>query len=241
MNRSLEAVKSVIPWRARVALRKVHGATVFRRAMQALMADPLAAARDPGRLLPDLIYGWGNESWSGQVAYISACMQAVAAAKLPVLECGSGLTTIVLGAICQRTGNTLWSLEHMPEWADRVSRLTDRHGIAAAHVVPAPLRSYGDYDWYAPSLHALPPTFGVVICDGPPASTRGGRYGLSAMRERLAEGCLILLDDAERAGERSVAQRWQGELPATPRMLASDKPYIELIVGAAIAQQPNPL
>lgn len=209
--------------------------------MRALMADPLAAARDPERLLPDLIYGWGNESWSGQVAYISACMKAVAAAKLPVLECGSGLTTIVLGAICQQTGNTLWSLEHMPEWADRVSSLTRRHGIGAAHVVPAPIQSYGEYDWYAPSLQALPPMFGVVICDGPPASTRGGRYGLSAMRDRLSAGCLILLDDAERAGERGVAQRWQSEMPATPRLLTGEKPYIELIVGAAITQRQHAL
>ena len=52
----------------------------------------------------------------------------------------------------------------------------------------------------------------LVICDGPPSSTRGGRFGLvPVLRENLAPGFRILLDDARRPGEREVLRRWASE------------------------------
>ena len=73
--------------------------------------------------------------------------------------------------------------------------------------------------------------FALVVCDGPPADTVGGRYGLvPIMRDRLAPGCAILLDDAEREHERAIARRWQLELGATHQFVADDKPFIRLIV-----------
>ena len=41
--------------------------------------------------------------------------------KGPMLECGSGVTTILMGILCGRRNVEVWSLEHFGEWRDRVS------------------------------------------------------------------------------------------------------------------------
>jgi hypothetical protein len=58
----------------------------------------------------------------------------------------------------------------------------------------------------------MPPAFQLVICDGPPGETPGGRYGLwPVLGQRLAPGAVILLDDADRPGEEEVLRRWSTE------------------------------
>jgi hypothetical protein len=79
----------------------------------------------------------------------------------------------------------------------------------------------------------------MVICDGPPGGTKGGRYGLiPIMSERLATGCTILLDDVVRESERAIANRWQAETGATSETLGAKKPYIKLSVTDRRLQRP---
>jgi hypothetical protein len=45
------------------------------------------------------------------------------------------------------------------------------------------------------------------VCDGPKGTTRGGRYGLApVMKDRLAPGCIVLLDDTSREAERAIIE-----------------------------------
>lgn len=91
------------------------------------------------------------------------------------------------------------------------------------------LASYGDYTWYVPPLEQMPSGFGLVICDGPPGDTLGGRYGmLPVMKTRLARHCVILLDDVQRPAEREVAERWARELGTTYRSVGMEKPFAVL-------------
>jgi len=93
------------------------------------------------------------------------------------------------------------------------------------------LRDYGDFDWYDVDPLELP-TFSLVICDGPQGSTRGGRLGLlPVLRERLAPGCSILLDDAARPSEREVLRRWKLQAPLRYDLRGEEKPFaaIELL------------
>jgi hypothetical protein len=83
--------------------------------------------------------------------------------------------------------------------------------------VDAPLIDHGDYEWYATSPE-LPGGFAVVICDGPPGSTKGGRYGLIPVAEGLLRpDVVVLLDDADRPGEQEMLRRWQSESSYTWR------------------------
>jgi len=92
---------------ARDQVRDAHQKAVFGRAMRMFLRDPTAAADDFG-VLSSLVYGWGNKAWSGAPEYLHSCIRHVLFAKAPVLECGSGLTTILIGAVAQRMGTRFW-------------------------------------------------------------------------------------------------------------------------------------
>ena len=65
----------------------------------------------------------------------------------------------------------------------------------------------------------MPRTFRLVICDGPPSDTHGGRYGvLPLLQARMAPAAIILLDDVDRAGEREVLARWRDEAALETRI-----------------------
>lgn len=203
---------------------------VFWRAMRRFLGAVAGAreAADP-QLLHDLVRGWGN-SWSAQHEFLEYTLCEARATGGPILECGSGLSTLLIGAVAQARGLRVWSLEHEPRWAGRVRLYLDKYRIHAVTVCLSPIRSYGDFDWYElPAREPLPDDFSLVICDGPPGETRGGRHGLvPVMLDRLRNDCTILLDDAAREQERAVALRWGELLGAEPELLGMEKPFYRL-------------
>jgi len=207
--------RTVLPKPLRQLLCVQNRQFVFRRAMDQLLRDP-RCLNDDDDVLTALSYGWGNTFWSASDEYVLACALHAWASDGPILECGSGLTTLVLGAIAQKMGRTVWTLEHTERWARRVRRYLRHYRIRSVRVMLQPLRDYGPYCWYAPQLDKMPEAFGLVVCDGPPHHTPGGRYGfLPVMSDRLPAGATILLDDAGRAPERTIAARWADELGTT--------------------------
>jgi len=189
------------------------------------------SAQPASSLVNDLVYGWGNESWSAQEGYLAGCIEHALLAKRPILECGSGLSTILIGAIAKSRGIEHWALEHSPEWAARVQKHLDEYKIDSVVLCTKPLRDYGDFSWYDPPLVSMPESFSLVLCDGPPGSTRGGRFGLvPVMRSRLGPGCIILIDDASRKEELAIAKCWQVDLGATLETIVCAEPYIKLTV-----------
>jgi hypothetical protein len=240
MNALRKFAAATLPPPVRRTLRGFHRGLVFRRAMRRFLENPAAVAESPGGVLSELIYGWGNESWSGQQEYLQECLRHATLSEGPILECGSGLTTVLVGAVAQNAGTTVWSLEHLPGWGARVRIVLDAYRIGSVRLCVAPLKDYGGFDWYAPPLDAMPAEFPLVVCDGPPAATRGGRYGLSGvMLGRLKPGCVILLDDAARPPEQAVAKRWEAELAGVCESRGVKKPYFLMKVGARGVSAPG--
>jgi hypothetical protein len=243
------------PPRSRIAraferrLGKRYQQFLFWRAMRRFLREAPEASRgfDPA-LLEELVRGWGN-SWSAQHEYLAACLQHVRETDGPVLECGSGLSTVLMGAVAQARGVRVYSLEHEGRWATRVQKCLHKYRIHSVNLSTAPIRSYGDFDWYSlPALQSVPPRISLVICDGPSGGTRGGRYGLvPVMMEKLRPDCVILLNDGAPEEERSVAQRWGRMLGGNPELMGREKPFIRLIGGrtkdplhtAPIAENPG--
>jgi hypothetical protein len=177
----------------------------LRRAMGRLSRVGVGELPTP-EVIADLARAWGNDVYAAKGYFVDATCQLALVSAGPILECGTGLTTLLLAVLAGRRGVEVWSLEHISAWHRVVERAV-RH-VRTAHVVLAPLRSYGDFDWYA--VPAMPKDFRAVVCDGPPAVTRGGRYGLQpVMGRHIAPGAVILLDDADRASERADIARWQ--------------------------------
>jgi hypothetical protein len=199
--------------------------------MRRLLRAAGTSTRPGSRVLTDLIYGWGNESWSAPDEYLDDCINHALTSTGPILECGSGLSTIVVGAIAKRRRQEHWALEHMPDWTSKVQRHLDRYKLDTVILCSTPLKDYGDFCWYDVPLRSMPDNFALVICDGPPGGTKGGRYGLvPIMKDRLAPGCVILLDDAVREQELVIAGRWQTEIGAARETLGARKPYFKITV-----------
>jgi hypothetical protein len=162
--------------------------------------------------------------------YLVACLEHAAGGDGDILECGSGLSTLLLGGIAQRSRRHVWSLEHHRGWAHRVQFALAKYGIDSVHLCVAPLKNYGDFTWYDAPLGAMPPNFALVVCDGPPGETHGGRFGLlPIMKSRPPPAALILLDGG-RKGEQTVAARWGRELNTMPQMRGQRKQFIEIRV-----------
>lgn len=222
--------RTLLPAGLRRELRARHRATVLRRELRAFGASPLANAGDAR--FERLVYGWGNENWSAHGEYLRHIARRVADQGGAVLECGSGLSTLLLAAVAGRSGAHVWSLEHAPAWAARVRHALAHHGLSErVTVCDAPLVSYGDYTWYTPPADDAP-VFTTVICDGPPGAVPGGRYGLlPVMRSRLAPDAVVLLDDAGRPEEQEILGRWRAEFGGQYRMLGQRRPLAEYQLG----------
>lgn len=162
------------------------------------------------KLLTRFRAGWGNEGWSGNLDYLEEVARRAITTPGPILECGSGLTTMLLGLVAGRRGIEVWSLEDMKEWHGHVSTMLERHHISGVTVCLSPLRAYGNVTWYTlPS--GMPAAFSLVICDGPGVSY-ASRYGLlPLLGQRLSTGALILVDDPLHMAD--VIRQWLTTMP----------------------------
>jgi len=129
----------------------------------------------------------------------------------------------------QKSGNTIWSLEHSQAWGDRTKSYLHKYNINSACLCIKPLKDYGEFSWYDPPFDSMPDKFDMVICDGPPKVTKGGRYGLlPIMRKRLKPNSIILLDDAGREQEQAIFTRWKNESKQVLKFKAQRNHILEL-------------
>jgi predicted O-methyltransferase YrrM len=170
----------------------------FDHAIDALRAgNPMTAHF--GRLYAD----WGNQ-YAAPPDLQSAIYWVAREAKGPILETGSGLSTLILGIAAEAAGVQVHALEHEPDYYRSTMAALKRHGIKNVRLHYAPLRVHPyqrDDDgkvhtclWYE-IPHDLPAEFSMVLCDGP--QQRFGRAGLFKVIPERTAGAKILMDDAE--------------------------------------------
>jgi predicted O-methyltransferase YrrM len=215
----------IIPKTARVLKNRVKASVrnyQFNRALERIGRE--APTKVPDRkIIEDLFFASENQSYGADPEYLDEVVRQSATTSKPILECGSGLTTILLGLFAGARGVPVWSLEHDPEWSESTAAMMSRYKIENIQLLLSPLRSYGNFSWYDPPLDRMPKHFGMVVCDGPPKkSTTGDRYGLlPVMRDRLGSGSVILLDDVEKQNPDPVLSRWLEEVPASYQVFLS--------------------
>jgi hypothetical protein len=229
---AIEFVKGLIPAPARQLLHTQYDDYIFNSAVKKFSRDPRRWMYSHSPVLRDLIRGWNNEGYSANDEFLVASLRNALEKKGPILECGSGLTTILLGLVADSLGCEVWSLEHSPEWAGRVRKKLDKYRIRSVRLCVCPLKPFSGFSWYGVPLQPMP-DFSLVVCDGPPADTPGGRYGLlPIMKDKLKANAVILLDDAGRRDERVIATRWAAELQTNFQILGTEKPYALLSIPA---------
>jgi hypothetical protein len=205
-------ITKLIPGSVKSAIKAALQRRRLRRGVRSIAN--LKHGEVPARsVLEHLSLGWGNEGYAANIDYLEEVARNAATTEGPILECGSGLTTLLLGMLAGRRGVKVRSLEHSAEWRQRIAQVLADNRIKNVDVLSSPLRDYGDFSWYDPPLDKLPNDFRFVVCDGPPGMTKGGRYGLlPVVGSRLPQGAVIVLDDANRPGEIELVNRWQQEV-----------------------------
>jgi predicted O-methyltransferase YrrM len=160
-----------------------------------------------------------DSAWALRPEALGLVRDLMRAGRTSVIECGSGLSTVTIArALRAANRGHVHALEHLPEFAATTrAALADEGLDGFATVLDAPLVD----GWYDRAALARVPESGVelLLVDGPPANEREierSRYpALPALAGRLGRGAAIVLDDADRDGERWVVERWLAEFPLT--------------------------
>lgn len=135
-----------------------------------------------------------------------------------VVECGSGLSTVVLALAVEQHGlpTRIVALEHDAAYAASTRALVERHGVARhvdVRVAPLAPTSVPGHDtaWYAEAALDGLSEIGMLLVDGPPSTTGPlARFpAVPLLKERFAERCLILMDDMQRSSDLDTAAQWE--------------------------------
>jgi predicted O-methyltransferase YrrM len=166
-----------------------------------------------------------DPSWSLRPEALELVKSLVAEGRHRVVECGSGLSTVTIARSLRALAKGhVHALEHDPHWSATTREALEHEDVTEfATVVDAPLVD----GWYDPAALDRLPERGIdlLVVDGPPAGEpeiERSRYpALPALADRLAPEAAVLLDDADRPGERWTLERWRSEfeiepLPAPP-------------------------
>jgi predicted O-methyltransferase YrrM len=158
-----------------------------------------------------------TQNWSAEADFIQIIVDACLESKPEViLECSSGLTTLMLARCCQINGSgSVISLEDGRQYAENTRNYIDRYDLCDyASVIHAPLREMvvdgQSYAWYA--RDAIPEAgIEMLVIDGPSGFIqKHSRYpALPVCYPRLSENCAVYLDDAAREDEQTIVQLWQ--------------------------------
>jgi hypothetical protein len=207
--------KRLVPRPLKVRLKEASRPAALALAVERLRRVRPDAPLDPG-LIAQLRFGWGNDRFSAPAPFLERVAKRARNTGGPILECGSGCSTLFLGLLAGTRGVEVWSLEHDLDWLRATAGRLRQFHVPGVRLLHAPLRSRGTFEWYAPPAEAsLPSRFTLVVCDGPPGlTTHGGRYGLlPVLGDRFPPGTEVLLDDAARPEEQAVLERWSAERP----------------------------
>jgi hypothetical protein len=157
---------------------------------------------------------WGNSGFAADKAFLAQLLNLLT--EGPVLECGTGGTTLLANEIGIQRGFRTYCLEQDPDWAAPVHSAL--RGSSAVSVIHAPLRAFRNYHWYDAPV-TLPGHFALIICDGPYIDESLGeeaysawRYGILAwLTETRRTFDTMLLDDVNDARAPPMLERWQHE------------------------------
>jgi hypothetical protein len=220
MHISTQAAASLRRYGRRRA-RGIERLVRLGRPLKALKSHPSNVAITPSEL-EELRRAWVNPGYEADLDYLQLVCDHALSANGAVLECGTGVTTVLLALTAGRRNLPVWSLEHDVCWYRAMRRILTRFELGGINLCFAPLVPRNGFAWYDAPLTLMPVRFELVVCDGPPGSSPGGRSGLLPVMGRRLHGATILVDDAERPSERAMMAGWT-ELGASPPQILTTR------------------
>lgn len=202
--------------RARLRDRRLRAAVSRLRALpNEQLAMPVA--------LREFREAFGNIGFVGDCEFLAAAARSALSSHGALMECGSGASTIVLALIAAKRGAQVISLEQDEEWFNSMTADLARLGIDNVTLYHAPLRDYGEYEWYDDGRISVPNQLGGVFCDGP-FGARGYRVGLLPylLRHNTAFD-EILCDDGDSKESPSMIRYWEERCGATSTLVHGEQ------------------
>jgi len=130
-----------------------------------------------------------------------------------VVELGSGVSTLVLA---KSGAKKIISFDHSLEYGESTRAMLKNHKVSGVEIRIDELQNYeAGYSWYSrASLKAIS-RIDLLVIDGPPSSTNAdARYpALEFLLPLLSPKATVILDDANRADERKLADGFLAGLP----------------------------
>ena len=185
-------------------IRDSLGAALRRQGGETLryVADQIKA----GSMAPDLFTEARrrmDNDYGAQEDVLVLCAIMARLADGPIIEAGSGLTTIVLAAA---TEHPVFCLEHDPIWAAHLGGIIEESGVSNVGVCLCPIKD----GWYDLSDYEaeLPERFALGLNDGPP-QTLGNRMGFYDHFGHCTD--TIIVDDADDRAYGTATVEWCAE------------------------------
>ncbi len=173
--------KAIITDSLGAALRRQRGQTLRH------VADEVRQGSNDIALLSEALRHVDN-AYGAMVDVLALAVLSARKADGPILEIGSGLSTILMAAAAPE--QTVWCIEHDPIWAERLKQMAYEAGTTNINLCTQPIKD----GWYDLSDIELPGRFALALVDGPPRQL-GSRM---PFYERLASRCdAIVVDDVD--------------------------------------------
>lgn len=155
---------------------------------------------------------WGN-AYSVPVEFLAMLTEAATGAG-PILEIGSGLTTLVLAA----SGRPVHSVEHDLAWMPRVQAAISQLRLrnVTLHYSPLELKADGTAAYH--SIPNVEPT--LVFCDGPQQKWNRGHLFSSVS---IPSNASFIADDASNETWLASIQAWAAERGQSVEVIGTEK------------------
>ena len=132
-----------------------------------------------------------------------------------ILELGSGTSTVWTGTFARSVGAEVLSIDHLEEYHAQTAQMIEDFDLGSVvDLRLAPLVNVETdgkvRSWYDPAVLDGIRDIDMLIVDGPPESTGPeSRYpAFPVLRDRLALGALIVIDDLHREQEAQMVESW---------------------------------
>jgi len=223
-------VTDIIPVSIRKSLLKFHQSLLWPKALREYKNIIEANQIPSDELIKRLVYAWGNQGFSAQIDYIRTCIEKTQQSEGMIFECGSGLSTILLGIIAKKQNRKMVSFEHIDFWAQRIQKELDKNGITSNTIYTRKLKDYGNFAWYDTDGFECG-KIGLSICDAPPGNTKGGRTGfMHLFKDNLLPNSVILVDDTIREDEQKMIKEWEKMVPMSVEFSGVIDPHAILTI-----------
>lgn len=142
-----------------------------------------------------------------------------------VIECGSGISTIIMAKALADQGGRIVSVDHDATWQNLVRKMSG--GLECIDFIHTALKSKGigqEFDWYDQQIlynELGDQKFDMGFVDAPIANrTPQARFpAFPLLKSYFDESFALFLDDTNREGERKIANEWAKEYGLNLRIM----------------------